>query len=83
MDHSIKSKGGRFYTNTQPQSVAKTDSTVEVISSISSYAILKMDGYQQCVIQMDGYQQCTQNDCNRTEDDNGVVVFTCRLRKMR
>ena len=79
-----KPEGADIYTDTHPgHSVGKTNSTVEVTKSISSYALLKMDGYQQCVIQMDGYQQCTEKDCDKEEGNDGTVTFTCNLKKVQ
>jgi hypothetical protein len=77
-----KPEGADIYTDAHPgYSAGKTNSTVEVTKSISSYALLKMKGYQQCVIQMDGYQQCTERDCIKDEDTDGSVTFTCNLTK--
>ena len=79
-----KPEGADIYTDSHPgRPVGKTNSTVEVTEFISSYAILKMDGYQQCVIHMDDYQQCTEKDCSRSEGVDGSVTFTCTLKKIQ
>jgi hypothetical protein len=77
-------EGADIYTDTHPgRSVGKTNSTVDVTESISSYALLKMDGYQQCVIQMNGYQQCTEKDCRKDESTDGSVTYVCNLKKVQ
>jgi hypothetical protein len=76
--------GAEIYTETNPgRSEGKTNSTIEVTKSISSYAILKMNGYEQCVIHMNEYQQCTEKDCSKDESADGSVTFTCTLKKVR
>lgn len=75
--------GADIYTDAYLAPVGKTKSTVDIVKSISSYVILKMDGYTQCIIQMDEYRQCTPRDCTKNEGGDGSVSLTCNLKKVQ
>jgi hypothetical protein len=49
----------------------KTNSTISIAKSLSSYIILQMTGYLQCV----------QSDCNRSEPSPGSILLQCDLKK--
>jgi hypothetical protein len=49
----------------------KTNSTISITKSLSSYIILQMTGYLQCV----------QTDCNRSELSPGSILLKCDLKK--
>jgi hypothetical protein len=49
----------------------KTNSTVSITKSLSSYVVL----------QLDGYQQCAQTECVRSEPSPGEITLKCDLKK--
>ena len=67
--------------STEAGVVGNTASTIEVIKSISSFAILNMKGYRECVILMDDRQQGSERECRRSMSSDGSLSFVCKLKK--
>jgi hypothetical protein len=75
--------GADIYTDAYIGPVGKTTSTVDIVRSTSSWVILRIEGYTQCIIQMDEYRQCTPKDCTKNEGTDGSVSLTCNLTKVQ
>jgi hypothetical protein len=67
--------------STEAGVVGNTASTIEVVKSISSFAILNMKGYRECVILMDDHQQGSERECRRITLLDGSLSFVCKLKK--